>query len=155
MLGYVMCVSRSLGKSLLELMISARETWHGHGRSRQRNAFPCSSQWANTFSRKENDLRCKKTKTLTNVQSDETFCLTAIQTVDEWAVAESPASNWLGYISLTSSSFIYFTHSLSLAFSLLSFLLYLSIFHSHAPFCHQKQLSRSVLQDPDAENCGR
>lgn len=60
MFRYVTCVSESLGKSLLELIRTVRETWHGLGRSRQRNAFHCSCKWANTFSRDENGLRCIK-----------------------------------------------------------------------------------------------
>lgn len=55
-----MCVSGSLGKSLLELIISARESWRALGRTRQRNAFHCSCERANTFSSKENDLGCRK-----------------------------------------------------------------------------------------------
>lgn len=69
-------------------------------------------------------------ETLTNVKSDETFCLTAIQTVNGWAVAETPGNN-LGYMSLSNSSFICFslTHFLQ-HLLILSFSFYVSIFHS-------------------------
>lgn len=93
-------------------------------------------------------------KTLTNVESDETFCPTAMQTVDGWAVAEAPANNGLGRVSPTSSFFISLTHGLQ-HWPSLSFLFYLSIFHSHAPFCPHHQLSHSAWWDPDAGNWER
>lgn len=129
MFRYVMYVSGSLGKSLLELIISAREPCRGLRRTRRRNAFHCSCEWANTFTREENDLGCMKPWQMWS-QMRRSVWQPSRQWMNElWQKPQVTTSN----TCLSNSSFIYLslTHFLQ-HLLILSFSFYVSIFHSRS-----------------------